>query len=191
MVVILILGGPSTTSATPKDHQLLVSSPPAPPPCVSHSVNNYGHSSTGTTATYHRLYNRSVSATNNQRYGCQKTSPHEKTRRPGYFQSLSVPQLSLGQRFTVNTSSTGGDTRRFQPSSTTTATKANQCQSDSDDEEPPPLIRHITRVNICDASSQLDLAGTSNYGAIATTTDAEPVTREGECKDMNIGVIDS
>lgn len=190
MVVILILGGPSTTSATPKD-ELLVNPPPAPPSCVSPSVHNYGHSGTGTTAPYHRLYNRSVSANNNHRYGYQKTSPHEKTRRPGYFQSLSVPQLSLGQRFTVNTSSIGGDTRRFQPCSTTTATKANQCQRDSDDDEPPPLIRHITRVNICDASSQLDLPGSSNYGAIATTTDAEPVTREGECKVLRIGVINS
>lgn len=179
MVVIVILGGPST-SAAPTTHFLVN------PPCLCHNNNNHGHKESG--APYQRIYNRSVSASNanTTRYGHhhrsyhQKTPSHEETLvyvgggggdhgpRNKYNKSLSVPQLSLGQRF---------DTTQSHPSSTTTkATKANQCQRRRDNDE--PLIRHITRVNISDASSQLDLAH-SNYGAIATT-DAEPVTREGE-----------
>lgn len=174
MVVIVIVGGPSN-NATPSSYILVNNNnSPALPP---HGSPNHGlHVEAGPTAgpasPYQRLYNRSVSASN-QRHGyrCyQKTPSHEETKvfsgvRPTYHKSLSVPQLSLGQRF-VKTPET---------------TKANQCRrsdSDNGDDDEPPLIRHITRVNICDASPQLDLAN-SNYGAIATT-DAEPVTREGE-----------
>lgn len=97
-----------------------------------------------------------------------------------------MPQVSLGLRFDNNVNS--DNIRR--PSHRHNETIANQCQTDRSSsskgfggarcsEEEPHLIRHVTRVNICDASSQLDLAKTSNYGAIATT-EAEPVTREGE-----------
>lgn len=178
MVVILILGGP-TESATPTT-QILVNHPSSSAPHVSH----YGHGGSGN-GPYQRIYHRSASATNasnSNRYGyrCyQKTPSHEETSCEGgtrnKYKSLSVPQLSLGQRF---------DTHKSHPNSTTsTTTKANQCHVNSDTTD-EPLIRHITRVNICDASSsQLDLAN-SNYGAIATT-DAEPVTREGEYKSGN------
>lgn len=171
MVVILILGA-SSTNATPS--HLLVH-PPAQP---DHLSTHYGHDRTGPSSLYRRQFDRSVSATTpagievqGLGYGGQQKTPPWKEKwellqshghvQPKY-KSLSVPQLSFSQRFDSVS----------HPQSTT-KTKANQRHSDE------PVIKHITRVNICDASPQLDLANSHGGGAIGTT-DAEPVTREGE-----------
>ena len=183
MVVILILGGPSTThvsvGSAPSTHNhnhnnghVLVNHLP-PSRYGRQEATSSSSSSAG--PPYRGAYNRSLSATNNhhlqtnQSYHCyQKTPPHEETRGCGnYFRSLSVPQVSLRIH-------DEGDTKKAKHRQSCSFNHAEGAES------PPPLIRHITRVNICDASPQLDLA-TGNYGAIATT-EAEPVTREGECQ---------
>lgn len=179
MVVILILGSNATPPTNNPQQRSLVS------PQVSFDIRG---------PSYQRHYVRSISAnptfTGSSKNGyCHQTlSPRGDTSIDGRtkYKSLSVPQLPLGQRFYV------GDNRKSHPSPAE-STKANQklyhqaVNAGGGDET--PLIRHITRVNICDASSQSDLAA-SNNGAI---TDAEPVTREGKYHggDINYSLMNS
>lgn len=164
MVVILILGA-SSTNATPS--HLLVHPPVQPTPLSTH----YGHDRTGPSSLYRQQFVATNRPAGNEVHGYgrqQKTRPWKEkwelhqnhSHVQPKYKSLAVPQLSFRQR--------------FDSVSHPHSTKA--IQSHSCDE---PIIKHITRVNICDASSQLDLANNSHGGAIATT-DAEPVTREGE-----------
>lgn len=174
MVVILILGSSATPSTSPNRQTSLVS------PKVSFDT------SLGPPLAYHqRHYCRSISdnPTNCNSNGFRYQNPPQdlgtifsRTK----YKSVSVPQLSLGQRRHINLV----NNRKSHPSPTQPTTKANHPGISNRGDE-TPLIRHITRVNICDASSQLDVAANNN-GAI---TDAEPVTREGKYQQRAIILI--
>lgn len=196
MVVIVILGGPANDT-----HQILVNNVVVAPQVSKSRSYRHEEPVLGFPQTSYQKrhgFNRSISATTaesnnkfniNQCY--QKPPPQSHFTSPArdaYCRSLSVPQLALGQRFGDN-NNLKSHAGSWSTNTTNKTTKANrrQCRSRRDndggegDDVVVPVIRHITRVNICDASPhiQLDLAASHSSSAIATT-EAEPVTREGK-----------